>query len=113
MLAHFDFRLLYSDTDSLLYKIRSKDFYEELARKPASVVSEFDFSNYPNDHYLYRSENKRVVLKFKDEIAGDFITEFVCLKPKLYSILSKSKYSLFVLKNVSSIFKLQRLLLGF
>ena len=53
MRAHFDCRLLYSDTDSLLYKIRSTDFYEELARKPASVVSEFDFSNYPNDHYLY------------------------------------------------------------
>ena len=43
-------RLLYSDTDSLPYKIRSTDLYQELARKPASVVSEFDFSNYPNDH---------------------------------------------------------------
>ena len=106
MRAHFDCRLLYSDTDSLLYKIRSTDFYEELARKPASVFSEFDFSNYPNDHYLYSTENKRVVLKFKDEFAGDFITEFVCLKPKLYSILSKSKYSLSSLMHVSSIFKL-------
>ena len=113
MRAHFDFRLLYSDTDSLLYKIRSTDFYEELARKPASIVSEFDFSYYPNNHYLYSPENKRVVLKFKDEFAGDFLTEFVCLKPKLYSILSKSKCSLFILKHVSSIFKLQRLLVGF
>ena len=111
--AHFDCRLLYSDTDSLLYKIQSTDLDEELARKPASVVSKFDFSNYPNVHYLYSSENKRVVLKFKDEFAGDIIAEFVCLKPKLYSILSKSKYSLFVLKHFSSIFKLQRLLLGF
>ena len=88
-------------------------FYEELAKKPASIVKEFDFSNYPNDHHLYSTENKRVVLKFKDEFAGDFITEFVCLKPKLYSILSKSKYSLFILMHVSSIFKLQRLLVGF
>ena len=75
--------------------------------------SELDFSNYPNDHYLYSSENKQVVLKFKDELAGDFITEFVCLKPKLYSILSKSKYSLVIQKHVSSVFKLQRLLVGF
>ena len=112
MRAHFDCSLLYSVTDSLLYKIRSTDFYEELARKPASVLSEFDFSNYPNDHYLYSTKNKRVVLKFKDEFAGDFITEFVCLKPKLYSILSKSKYSLSFLMRVSSIFKLQRLLVG-
>ena len=113
MRAHFDCRLLYSDTDSLLYKIRSTDFYEELARKAASVVSEFNFSNYPNDHYLFSSENKRVVLKLKDESAGDFITEFVCLKLKLYSILSKSMYSLFILMHVSSIFQLQRLLVGF
>ena len=42
MRAHFDCRLLYSDTDSSLCKIRSTDFYEELAQKPASVVSEFD-----------------------------------------------------------------------
>ena len=108
MRAYFDCRLLYSDPDSLLYKFRSTDFYEQLARKPASVVSEFDFSNYSNDLYLYSSENKRVVLKFNDEFAGDFITEFVCLKPNLYSILSKSKYSLFILKPIGSIFKLQR-----
>ena len=82
MRAHFYCRLLYSDTNSLLYKIQSTDFYEEFARKPASVVSEFDFSNYPNDHYLYSSEKKRVVLKFKDEFAGDVNAEFVCLKPK-------------------------------
>ena len=90
-------------TDSLIYKIRSREFYEELARKPASVVSELDFSNYPNDHYLYSAEYKRVALKFKDKFAGDFITELVCLKPKLYSILSKIKYFLFILKHVLSL----------
>ena len=110
MRAHIDFRLLYRDTNSLLYKIRSIVFYEELERKPASVVSEFNFSNYPNDHCSYSTENKRVVLKFKDEIAGDFITEFVRFKTKIYSVLSKSKYCLFNLKHVSSIFKLKRLL---
>ena len=79
----------------------------------ASDVSEFDFSNYPNDHYFYSTEKKRVVLKIKDQFAGDFIAEFVCLMPKLYSILSKSKYSLFILKHVRSVFKLQKLLVGF
>ena len=38
MKPHFDCRLLYSDTDSLLYKIRSDDFYktdraEQIRRK--------------------------------------------------------------------------------
>ena len=101
MRAHFDCRLLYSDTDSLLYKIRSTDFYEELARKPASVVSEFD------------SPIIRTITIYTVQKIIVFITEFLCLKPKLYSILSKSKYSLFILKHVSSIFKLQRLLVGF
>ena len=44
MKPHFDCRLLYSDTDSLLYKIRSDDFYKELAAKP-NILSQFDFSN--------------------------------------------------------------------
>ena len=63
MRAPFDCRLLYSDTDCLLYKIRSGEFYEEPARKPVSVASGLDFSNYPNDHCLYSTKNKRVVLK--------------------------------------------------
>ena len=46
MRAHFDCRLLYSDTDNLLYKIRSIDLYDDLARKPASVVSGSHFSNF-------------------------------------------------------------------
>ena len=67
MRAQFDCRLLYSDTDSLLNKMRIREFYEGFARKPASVVSEFDFSNYLNDHYLYRREDKLVIFKFKDK----------------------------------------------
>ena len=52
MCAIFDCCILNGDTDSLLHKIRT-DFDEELARKPVSVFSEFDFFNYPNDHFLY------------------------------------------------------------
>ena len=94
MRPHFNCRLLYSDTDSLLYAIKSDDFYTELSQKPQSVLSHFDFSNYPPNHFLYDTTNKRVVLKYKDEFAGDYITDFICLKPKLYSILSKSKFIL-------------------
>ena len=56
------------------------------------ILDNFDFSNCPSDHFLYNAENKLTVLKFKDEFPGDIITEFVALKPKLYSILSQSKY---------------------
>ena len=86
MRSSFDCRLLYSDTDSLLYRINCEDLYREL--EESNVFDQFDFSNYPEDHKLYSEENERVVLKFKDEFAGDYIKEFICLKPKLYSITS-------------------------
>ena len=76
MRSSFDCRLLYSDTGS-------------------NVLDQFDFSNYPEYHKLYSEENKRVLLKFKSEFAGDYIKEFICLKPKLYSITSASEYFTF------------------
>ena len=42
-----------------------------------------------------------MVLKIKNEFAGDYITEFICLKPKLYSILSTTKFILFEIKYIS------------
>ena len=94
MRPNFNCRLLYSDTDSLLYAIKSDNFYTELSQKPQSVLSHFDFSNYPPNHFLDDTTKKRVVLKYKDEFVGDYITDFICFKPKLYSILSKSKFIL-------------------
>ena len=94
MKPHFDCRLLYLDTDSLLYKIRSEDLYKELAAKP-NILSEFDFSNYPKEHQIFNNNNnKLVVLKYKDEFAGQLIDEFISLKPKLYSITSTGKTDL-------------------
>ena len=93
MKPHFDCSLLYLDTDSLLYKIRSENFYKELAAKP-SILSEFDFSNYPKEHQLFNNNNKLVVFKYKDEFAGKLIDEFNSMKPKLYSIISKGKTDL-------------------
>ena len=91
---NFNCRLLYSDTDSLLYSVQSPDFSKHLSKKPQSVLSHFDCSNYPSNHFLFNASNNKVVLKFKDEFARDYITEFICLKPKLYSILSTSLFSL-------------------
>ena len=93
MRSSFVCRLFYSDTDSLLYRINCEDLYREL--KESNVPNQFDFSNYPEDHELYSAEIMRVVLKFKDEFAGDYIKEFICLKPKLYSNTSASEYFTF------------------
>ena len=90
MRTNFWCPLLYSDTDSLLYKVETTDLYADLAKK--KVCTEFDFSNYANNHPLHSDVNHSRVLKFKDEFAGDYISEFICLKPKMYSMTSKSKY---------------------
>ena len=94
-------RLLYSDTDRLLYSVQSSDFYMEQSEEPQSVLSRFNFSNYPTDHFFFNANNKKEFLKFWDEIAGYYFTEFICLKPKLYSILSTSKFILFEINNIS------------
>ena len=91
MRQNFQCRLLYSDTDSLIYRIESNNLYRDLANQSAEVKNEFDFASYPEDHALHDNNNKSEVLKFKDEFSGDYIPEFVCLKPKMYSITSKSE----------------------
>ena len=93
MRSSFDCRLLHSDTDSLLYRIICEHLYCEL--EESNVLDQFDFSNYPEVHKLYSKENKRVVLKFKDEFAGDYKKEFICLRPKQYSNTSASEYFTF------------------
>ena len=42
----FNCRLIYSDTDSLLYEIKHDDLYREL-EKNTNLKKHFDFSNYP------------------------------------------------------------------
>ena len=101
MRSSFECRLLYSDTDSLLNRINCEDLYREL--KESNLLYQFDISNYPEGHELYSEANKCVVLKFKDEFNGDYIKEFICLKPKLYSITSASEY--FTFNNAKKITK--------
>ena len=45
----------------------------------------FDFSEYPQDHKCYNVKNKKKLGIFKDELHGKIMTEFSCLKPKMYS----------------------------
>ena len=42
MKKNFDCNLLYSDTDSFVYEVRSRDFFVEIQRKK-SVAEQFDF----------------------------------------------------------------------
>ena len=76
--------LLFTDTDSLMYEIKTKDFYKDIS---LSIKTKFDTSDYPPDHPsgILTGVNKKVIGMFKDEVAGKQITHFVGLRPKLYS----------------------------
>ncbi len=76
-------KVLYSDTDSLLLQIETHDLYQDLAANK----DHYDFSNYPPEHALYSTDNEKVVLKMKDELAGNVMLEYVGPKPKMYSML--------------------------
>ena len=44
-----------------------------------------DFSDYPKNHENYDKKNKKVLGKFKDEVNGNIIREWISLKPKMYA----------------------------
>ena len=83
-------QLLFTDTDSLCYHIKTEDIYFDFFTDREL----FDNSDYPSDSKFYFSENKKVIGKFKDETAGVPIREFIGLKSKMYSIsLDNEKFS--------------------
>merc|ERR1711964_675679 len=73
--------MLFTDTDSLAYEIQTDDIYKDMEE----FKDVFDFSNYPKTHPLYSVVNKKLSGKFKDEMGGQAIVEFVGLRPKMYS----------------------------
>ena len=73
---------MFTDTDSLVYEIKSKNVFEEFFK----WKDLFDFSNYSKDSEFFDDTNKKVIGKMKDEYGGVIIDEFVGLKSKMYSI---------------------------
>ena len=75
-------KLLFTDTDSFVYKIRTDDLYMDMKQQQG----EFDFSGYPHDHICYSATNKKVIGKMKDELNAVSMREFVGLRAKMYSL---------------------------
>ena len=67
--------LLFTDTDSLTYEIKTEDAYQNFWNDK----DKFDNSDYPENSPYYDASNKKVIGKFKDEAAGIPIVEFVGL----------------------------------
>ena len=93
-------RLLFIDSDSLIYEIKTKDVSQDFSNNKEVC----DFSNYSTKLNYYDSSNKFVIVKMKDEITGVAIEEFVGLKPRMYSYLvddnSEHKQTKKVNKNI-------------
>ena len=66
-------RLLCTDTDSLIVKVDTEDIYADMSLNADLYVT----SNYAPGHPLYSDQNKKVIGKFKDELGGKQMTEFI------------------------------------
>ena len=79
---NFDAELLFTDTDSLTYEIKSENVYEEFLK----WKDLFDFSNYSEDSKFFDETNRKGIGNMKDEYGGVIIDQFIGLKSKIYSI---------------------------
>ena len=79
MLKKYNIKLMFTDTDSLCYEIKTYDVYKDLFqdKKLFVVLTPKIVSSF--------YENKKIIGKMKDETAGMPIKEFIGLRSKMYS----------------------------
>ena len=85
--------LLFTDTDSLCYVIRTRDVYTDMLED----AGEFDWSGFDPSHSVFsnmtdeeiselRQRNKKAIGKMKDECNGEAMSSVVAVRTKCYSI---------------------------
>ena len=73
---NFNPELLFTDTDSLTYEIKSENVCEDFFK----WKDLFDFSNHSKDSKFFDDTNKKVIGKTKDKYGGVIINQFTGLK---------------------------------
>ena len=79
----YDAKLLFTDTDSLVYEIKTDGVYEDFYKDK----NLFDFNDHPHDTKFFNLVNKKVIGKMKDEFQEKITSDFVGLKSKMYSLV--------------------------
>ena len=79
-------KLLFTDTDSLCYHLKTEDAYKDFFKDKEL----FDNSDYDPNSQFYFKENKKVIGKMKDECGGIPIIEFCGLRSKMYSYIKEN-----------------------
>ncbi|XP_071579723.1 uncharacterized protein [Temnothorax nylanderi] len=80
-------KIMYTDTDSLVYFLECEDAYEDMKRN----IARFDTSGYENNAYHMPRVNKKIPVLMKDENDGAVMTEFVGLRSKMYALRVEEK----------------------
>jgi hypothetical protein len=83
-------KILYMGNDSLNYGDKNKYFYDDVK----STINELDTSSYPiNNVYNLALLNKNILGKFKIQLNGQLMEEFIGLRSKLnaYEIFENKK----------------------
>ncbi|XP_011696250.1 PREDICTED: uncharacterized protein LOC105454958 [Wasmannia auropunctata] len=92
-------KVMYTDTDSLIYHLECEDVYETMKHD----IARFDTSDYPMDNaYGTPRANKKVPGLMKDENNGAIMTEFVGLRAKMYAVRVDGRRDIKKIKGVKS-----------
>ncbi|KYN21991.1 hypothetical protein ALC57_05626 [Trachymyrmex cornetzi] len=93
------YKIMYTDTDSLIYYIECDNVYDVMKRD----VNKFDSSDYAVDNaYGIPLANKKVLGLMKDENNGAIMTEFIGLRAKMYALRVEKKRDMKKAKSVKS-----------
>ncbi|XP_070170874.1 uncharacterized protein [Polyergus mexicanus] len=92
-------KIMYTDTDSLIYRVECEDIYENMKRD----IDKFDTSDYAmGNAYGMPLANKKIPGAMKDENAGAIMTEFIGLRAKMYALRVAGKSDTKRIKGVKS-----------